>query len=112
VYVDDVNIVVDNTDTIKQNTGTLLDASIEVGLDENPQKTRNMLTSRYQKAGQNHSIKIAKRSFEDVAKYKYLVTTLPDQNFIKKVIKKIPNFENACYNSVQVFCLPTCSLGM
>jgi hypothetical protein len=31
-------------------------------------------------AGQGHSIKIANRPFEDVAKFKYLGTTLTDQN--------------------------------
>jgi hypothetical protein len=29
VYADDVNLLVDNTDTIKENTETLIDASIE-----------------------------------------------------------------------------------
>jgi hypothetical protein len=31
-----------------------------------------MLMSCYEKAGQKHSIKIANRSFEDVAEFKYL----------------------------------------
>jgi hypothetical protein len=42
----------------------------------NPEKTKYMLISPDQKAGQRQSIKIANRSFEDVAKFKYLRTTL------------------------------------
>jgi hypothetical protein len=38
-YADDVNIVGRNTDTVK-NTVTLLDASKEVGLEVNPEKTK------------------------------------------------------------------------
>jgi hypothetical protein len=41
----------------------LLDASKEVGLGVNPEKTKYMLMSRCQKPGQGHSIKIANRSF-------------------------------------------------
>jgi hypothetical protein len=32
VYADDVNLLVDNIDSIKKNAGTLIDASKEVGL--------------------------------------------------------------------------------
>jgi hypothetical protein len=32
-YADDVNLLGDNTDTMKKNTDTLLDASKEVGLE-------------------------------------------------------------------------------
>jgi hypothetical protein len=57
--------------------------------------------SRSQKTGQKYSIKIANRSFEDVAKFKYLGTTLTDQNHMHEEIKSRLNSVNACYHSVQ-----------
>jgi hypothetical protein len=39
------------------------------------------------KAGQKHSTKIASRSFEGVAKFKYFGTTLTDQNCMQEEIK-------------------------
>jgi hypothetical protein len=62
----DVNLLGDNIDTIKKNTGTLIDASKEVGLKVNVEKTKYMLLSHHQNVGQNRDIKIANRSFEDV----------------------------------------------
>jgi hypothetical protein len=46
-----------------------------------------MLVSRCLKAGQRQSIKIGNRSFESVAKFKYLGATLTDQNCIHEEIK-------------------------
>jgi hypothetical protein len=60
-----------------------------------------MLVSRCQKAGQRQSIKIGNRSFESVAKFKYLGTTLTDHNCIHEEIKSRLNSGNACYHSVQ-----------
>jgi hypothetical protein len=100
-YADDVNIVGENVDTIQKNTKALLDAGKEVGLEVNPEKTNYMLVSRYQKAGQRQSIKTVNRSFESVAKFRYLGKTLTDQNFIREEIKSRLNSENAYYHSVQ-----------
>jgi hypothetical protein len=60
-YADDVNLLGDNIDTINKNTDTLIDASKEVGLDVNVEKTKYMLVSWDQNGGQNRDIKIGNR---------------------------------------------------
>jgi hypothetical protein len=67
VCADDVNLLGDNTNTVKKNAETLIDASNEVGLEVNAKGTKYMLLTRHQNAGQNHNITIANRSFENVA---------------------------------------------
>jgi hypothetical protein len=74
-YADDVNLLGDNTDTINKNTQTLIDASKVVGLEVNVEKTKYILVSRDQNAGQNQEIKVGNRSFENVSQFKYLETT-------------------------------------
>jgi hypothetical protein len=60
-----------------------------------------MLVSKCQKAGQRQSIKIANRSFESVAKIKYLRVAVTDKNSMHKEIKGRLNLENGCYHLVQ-----------
>jgi hypothetical protein len=113
-YADDVNLLGDNVDTINKNTKqkqtpwplvrntkTLIDASKEVGLEVNVEKTKHMLVSSDQNAGQNREIKIGNRSFGNVSQFKYLGTTVTIQNLIWEEIKRRLNSGNACYHLVQ-----------
>jgi hypothetical protein len=60
-----------------------------------------MFLSLHQNTGQNHDIKIGNRSFESVAQFKYLGTTITNQNMIQEEIKRRLNSVYACYHSVQ-----------
>jgi hypothetical protein len=60
-YADDVNLLGDNIDTTNINTETLTDASKEVGLEVNVEKTNYVLVSRDQNAGQNCDTNIGDR---------------------------------------------------
>jgi ribosomal protein S2 len=99
-YADDVNLLGDNRDTIKKNIRTLNEACKKVGLKEHTEKIRYML-SRQQNAGQNHDIKIANRSFENVAQFRYLGMTVTNQNLIQEKMNRGLNLSNACHHSVQ-----------
>jgi hypothetical protein len=92
-YADDVNVVGE-----------------KIGLEVNPEKTKYMLVSRCHKARQRQSIKIRNRSFESVAKFKYLGRTLTDQNCFHEEIKSRLNSGNACHHSVQSL-LSSCLLS-
>jgi hypothetical protein len=67
---------------MNKNTETLIDVCTEVGLEINVEKTKYLLLSRHQNAGQNRDIKIANRSFGNVSQFKYLGTTVTSQNLI------------------------------
>jgi hypothetical protein len=56
--------------------------------------------------GQNQNIRIANESLGNVATFRYLRTTLTNQNDIHDEIKSRLNSGNACYHSIQDFCLP------
>jgi hypothetical protein len=100
-YTDDENLLGDNIDTIKKHAETLMDASKEVGLEINIEKTKYMLLSHHQNVGQNRVIKTANTSFENLSQFKYLGTTVTNQNLIRKEIKRRLNSGNACYHLVQ-----------
>jgi ribosomal protein S16 len=98
---DDVNLVGYNIDTMKKIRGTSIDTGSEVGLEVNTEKTKYMLLSRHQDAGQNRDIKTDNRYIENVAQFRCLATTITNQTLIQEEIKRRLKSGNACYHSVQ-----------
>jgi hypothetical protein len=91
----------DSVNTIKEKTETLLGASRYVDLEINAEKSHYMIMSGHPNSVQNQNIRTANESFENVANFKYLETTLTNQNDIHNEIESRLNSGNACWNSVQ-----------
>jgi len=60
-----------------------------------------MVMSRDQNAGRIHSARTDDSTFEKVEEFKYLGTTLTNQNSIAEEMKSRLRSGNACYHSVQ-----------
>jgi hypothetical protein len=60
-----------------------------------------MIMSCHLNSGQNQNIRTANESFKKVEKFKYLGTTITNQNDIHDEIKSKLNSGNACCYSVQ-----------
>ena len=74
-------------------------ASKEIGLEINADKTKYMVMSRDQNAGQCHSMKMDSSSFERVEEIRYLGTNLTNEISIQEDIKSILLSGNASYHS-------------
>ncbi|KAJ4448482.1 hypothetical protein ANN_10498 [Periplaneta americana] len=96
---DDVNMLGENPQTIRENTEILLEARKAIGLEVNPQNTNYMIMSRDQNIVRNGIIKIGDLSFEEVEKFKYLGATVTNINDTREEIKRRINMGNACYCS-------------
>ena len=70
--------------TIKENAEALIVASKEIGLEVNADKTKYMVMSQDQNAGQSHSMKTDNSSIEKVEEFKYFGTTLTYENCIQE----------------------------
>ena len=89
--------------TINEKAEALVVVSKEIGLEVNVDKTKYMVMSRDQNAGQSHSMKIGNSSFEMVEEFEYLGTTITNQNSIQEEIKSRLMSGNTCCYSVQYF---------
>jgi hypothetical protein len=79
----------------------LVIACKEIGLEVNAEKTKYMVMSQNQNAGQNGYIQIGNKLFETVEQFKYLGTTLMNQNSIHEKNKSRLKSGNTCYFSEQ-----------
>jgi hypothetical protein len=72
VYADDVNLLCKSINTVQENSKTLIEASRDVGLEINAEKTKCTIMSHHLNSGQDWNVRIANESFENVAKFKSL----------------------------------------
>jgi len=98
-YADDVNILGGSIQTLKENAEALVASTREIGLEVNADKSKYMVMSRDQNAGQIHSVRIGNSTFDRVEEFKYLGTTVTNQNSIAEEIKSRLKSGNACYHS-------------
>jgi hypothetical protein len=63
VCTDDANLLGSSINTTKENTETPLEASRDVGLEINAEKTKYMIMSRHPNSGLNRNIRITNESF-------------------------------------------------
>jgi len=100
-YADDVNILAGSIHTLKENAEALIAATREIGLEVSADKTKYMVMSRDQNAGRIQSVRIENSTFERVEEFKYLGTTLTNQNSIAEEIKSRLRSGTACHHAVQ-----------
>jgi hypothetical protein len=86
-YADGINLLGGSPNTIKENSETPLEASRDIRLKINAEETNYMIMSRHLNSEQNKNISVANELFENVAKFKYLGTTLKNQNDVHDEIK-------------------------
>jgi hypothetical protein len=84
VYAGDVNILGGSVHT---NAEALVVSRKEIRLEVNADKSKCIFMSGDQNAGRSHNIKIDNYAFEKVEEFKYLRTTLTNQNSIQEEIE-------------------------
>ena len=109
VYADDVIMLGGTVNTMKEKAEALIMARKETGVEINADKTKYIIMSRDQNAGQSHNMKTDNRSLESAEKFKYLGTTLTNQNSIQEEITSGLMSENASNFRCKIFCLPVCN---
>ena len=81
--------------------GRLYPYDVPYILESNPHSVFGDFLNGKKVSLRRHSVKIGNTSIERVEEFKYLGTTLTDQNSIQEEIKSRLKLGNACYHSVQ-----------
>ena len=69
VYADDVNMLGENLQIVRENTEIFIKARNDIGLNVNSEKTKYMIASRHQNVVQNQNTVIRNLLFENVEKF-------------------------------------------
>jgi len=93
---------------LKKNREASIVSSKEKGLEVNADKTKYMIISRDQNAGQSQNINIDNSTFERVEEFKYLGTNLTNQNSLQEEITS--KFKSGMFAIFQCrnICLSVC----
>ena len=84
VNANDVNVLGGSIHSKKEKTESLAVAGKKIGLGVNADKTKYMVLSLDQNAGQSHTVQTVNSSFERVDEFRYLGTILTNQNTFRK----------------------------
>jgi len=100
-YADDINILGGSIHTLKEKAEALVVATREIGLEVSADKTKYMVMSGDQNAGRIQCVRIGNSTFKRMEEFKYLGTTLTNQNSILEEIMSRLRSGNPCYHLVQ-----------
>ena len=110
VYADDVNILGGSIHTIQKNTEALLVGGKENGLEVNADETKYVVMFGDQNAGRSHNISIDYSFFEKAEEFRYLGTTLTNQNCIQEETDVDRSQGIFAIIRCRIFCFPGCCL--
>jgi len=97
-YADDIVLIAESEDDLRNTTSTLLNEGKEIGLKINESKTKYMILSR-----RNHNInylKVDDHKFKRVQSFKYLGTEINESANSHEEVKKRITAANRCYYSL------------
>jgi hypothetical protein len=89
VCAENVNILGGSIHTVRKSTEAVLIGSKGTGLEVIAKKIKYMVVSQEQNAGQTINIQRGNKSSETAEQFKYLETTLTNQNSIHEEIKSL-----------------------
>jgi hypothetical protein len=97
-YADDIVLMADSKDKLKEQSKQLINAAKRVGLEINAEKTEYMVVQRHEQIGcRNEVLEVENYKFKRVQQFKYLGTLITQQNEIGTEIKARIQAANKCY---------------
>ncbi|KAL4082900.1 hypothetical protein QTP88_029554 [Uroleucon formosanum] len=82
-YADDIVLMADSKDKLKEQSKQLINATKRVGLEINAEKTEYMVVQRHEQIGcRNEVLEVENYKFKRVQQFKYLGTLITQQNEI------------------------------